>query len=114
MHRHLMFPFPCAVRTVFKNEQGWPGTHDPQGALTICPGPWPRKGRWHARPPGLFTPRLNGCFYSHGHPEQVVRTKMSTEPTGLRPSAPVTSSHSQLGRMPRVLGTHSDPRLQPH
>lgn len=39
MHRYLVLTFPCAVGTVFKNEQGWLGTQDPQGALTIRPGP---------------------------------------------------------------------------
>lgn len=44
--------------------------------------------------------RLNGGYHSLRHPEQMVRTKVvarghqvSTEPTGLRPSASVTSSH---------------------
>lgn len=31
MHRYLVLTFPCAVGTVFKNEQGWLGTQDPHG-----------------------------------------------------------------------------------
>lgn len=35
----LGVPASLPAGSMFKHEQGWPGTQSPQGGLSLCPGP---------------------------------------------------------------------------
>lgn len=119
MHRSLVFAFPCVMGTMFKNEQGWLGTQDPPGGPDHPPRPLTQE-RKMVHPPSLCS-LVNGCCYSLCHPEQMVRIKVvarghqvSTEPTGLRPSAPVTASHYQRAGCLRCQALTLNSCLKPH
>lgn len=118
--RHARRPwwsgFP-PYQVMFKNEQGWLGTQGPRGGLSLCPGPWPRRGRGASCPPSpsallgvsaiLITilkrwrgPRRWPWGGSHA----------TIEPIGLRPSAPGAPQCPPARQgCPDVVSTHLDP-----
>lgn len=96
-------------QVTFKNEQGWLGTQGPRGGLSLCPGPWPRRGRGAScLPPKSFCSPWSQCS-SHPHPKEMAWTEAiwggshaTTEPIGLGPSARALPSAHLPGRDARM------------